>query len=101
MQPCNVAAAGSRCRMTESITHAQSLQVLRSAGIAFVMTLASLAAIEVALRLADLRILREASSERSLSYRYDAELGWIPIPNSSSVVTTARSVQAKHNSLGF
>jgi len=72
-----------------------------SACIVLFTTLVSLAAIEIALRLADLRILREASSERSLSYRYDAELGWMPIPNSSSVITTARSIHAKHNSLGF
>ena len=76
-------------------------QALQSACIVLFTTLVSLAAIEIALRLADLRILREASSERSLFYRYDAELGWMPIPNSSSVVTTARSIDAKHNSLGF
>jgi hypothetical protein len=76
-------------------------QALQSACIALFTTLVSLAAIEIALRLADLRILREASSERSLSYRFDAELGWMPIPNSSSVVTTARSIHARHNSLGF
>jgi hypothetical protein len=87
--------------MPEPITRGQGRQTLRSAWIAFFTTLASLAAIEVALRLIDLRILREASNERSLSYRYDAELGWMPIPNSSSVVTTARSIHAKHNSLGF
>jgi hypothetical protein len=32
------------------------------------MTLATLAAIEIALRAVDLRILREANSERSLAY---------------------------------
>jgi hypothetical protein len=87
--------------MTEAITRGQGRQALRSVSIAIFTTLVSLAAIEVALRLADLRILREASSERSLSYRHDAELGWAPIPNSSAVVTTARSIHARHNSLGF
>jgi hypothetical protein len=48
-----------------------------------VVALATLAAIEIVLRVADLRILREGNSERSLTYRYDAELGWAPIPNSS------------------
>ena len=76
-------------------------QALQSACIVLFTTLVSLAAIEIALRLADLRILREASSERSLSYRFDTELGWMPIPNSSSVVSTARSIHARHNSLGF
>jgi hypothetical protein len=48
-----------------------------------------------------LRVLREGSSERSLTYRYDPELGWAAVPNSSSVVTTARTIHAQHNSLGF
>jgi hypothetical protein len=87
--------------MTEAITRGKGRQALRSACAAFFITLVSLAAIEVALRFADLRILREASSERSLSYRHDAELGWAPIPNSSADVTTARSIHARHNSLGF
>ncbi len=53
------------------------------------------------LRLIDLRVLREGTSERSLTYRYDPELGWSPVPNSSSIVTTARTIHAQHNSLGF
>lgn len=61
----------------------------------------SLLAVEAALRLADFRVLRQDSSERSLSYDYDGELGWVPIPNSESVVTTARTIHAKHDSLGF
>jgi hypothetical protein len=63
--------------------------------------LISLAAIEIVLRVIDLRVLREASGERSLSYYYDAELGWAPTPNSDIVVTTARTIHAHHNSLGF
>jgi hypothetical protein len=79
----------------------QVRQFVRSACIVLFTTLISLAALEIALRLMDLRILREASGERSLSYHYDAELGWMPIPNSSSVVTTFRTIHAQHNSLGF
>jgi hypothetical protein len=63
---------------------------LRSTCLALFMTLATLAAIEIALRVVDLRILREANSDRSLAYGYDAELGWAPIPNSSSSVTARR-----------
>ena len=74
---------------------------LRSAGITLCIALATLAAIEVMLRVADLRMLREGSNERSLTYRYDAELGWAPVPNSSSVVTNARTIHVQHNSLGF
>jgi hypothetical protein len=40
-------------------------------------------------------------SERSLGYRYDAELGWTPAPNSASRVTNARTVSVRHNSLGL
>jgi hypothetical protein len=87
--------------MRHFITREQLLPALRSACIALGMTLATLAAIEIVLRVIDLRILREGTSERSLTYRYDAELGWAPVPNSSSVVTTARTIHAQHNSLGF
>jgi hypothetical protein len=65
------------------------------------VTLVTLAAIEVLLRLTNLRVLREGSSERSLTYEHDAELGWAPSPHSRSVVSSARTIQAQHNSLGF
>ena len=87
--------------MKHLITRERVRQILRSAGIALCMTLATLAAIEILLRVVDLRILREGAGERSLTYRYDAELGWAPIPNSSSIVTTARTIHAQHNNLGF
>ena len=87
--------------MKQPITREWVRQALRSACIVLLTTLASLAAIEIVLRIADFRILREAASERSLTYHYDAELGWTPVPNSSSVVTTARTIHAQHNSLGF
>ena len=76
-------------------------RALRSACVTLCITVATLAAIEIMLRIADLRILREGSSERSLAYRYDAELGWAPVPNSSAVVTNARTFHLQHNSLGF
>jgi hypothetical protein len=62
---------------------------------------ATLAAVEILLRVVDLRILREGASERSLTYRYDAELGWAPMPDSSSIVTNARTIHVQHNRLGF
>jgi len=76
-------------------------EILRSVGISLAMTIATLAVLELVLRVADFRELREGVSERSLSYQYDSELGWVPIPNSSSVVTNARTIHAKHNSLGL
>jgi len=74
---------------------------LRSAFSIVAVVAVSLIAVELALRLADLRVLRQDTSERSLAYDYDAELGWKPVANSVSVVTTARTIHARHNSLGF
>lgn len=65
------------------------------------MTVVTLAALEIVLRIVDLRELREGVSERSMSYQYDAELGWMPIPGSRSTVTNARTMEARHNSLGL
>jgi hypothetical protein len=76
-------------------------EVLRSILVSLAMTIATLAALEVVLRVADFRELREGVSERSLGYRYDAELGWAPVPNSSSVVANARTIHAQHNGLGL
>jgi hypothetical protein len=76
-------------------------EVVRAVGVSLAMTILTLAALEIFLRVADFRELREGVSERSLSYRYDAELGWAAVPGSSSVVTNARTVHAQHNSLGL
>src|SRR4051812_22765458 len=75
--------------------------VVRSLAAVIAMTIVTLAAIEIVLRVADFRELREGVSERSLSYSYDAELGWFPVPGSSTDVTNARKVHAHHNSLGL
>jgi hypothetical protein len=74
---------------------------LHSLVLATIVTLVTLATLEIALRVLDLRELREGVSERSLSYQYDAELGWAPIPGSSASVTNARVIQAHHDSLGL
>jgi hypothetical protein len=76
-------------------------ETLRSIGISLGVVLATLACLEIVLRIADFRELREGVNERSLSYRYDAELGWAPAPNSSSIVTNARTFHVQHNSLGL
>jgi hypothetical protein len=81
--------------------HGRLWEVFKTIGLSLAMTLVTLAALEIVLRVADFRMLREGSTERSLSYRHDAELGWAPIPNSNSVVTEARSIHAQHNSLGL
>ena len=75
--------------------------ILRSLAASLLVTVVTLAALEIVLRLANFRELREGVSERSLSYQYDAELGWLPVAESSSVVTNARTIHAHHNSLGL
>ena len=76
-------------------------EVFRSVGLSLVMTLATLVALEIVLRVADFQELRETLSERSLAYDYDAELGWAPVPNSSSIIKTFRTTHYKHNGLGL
>jgi hypothetical protein len=76
-------------------------RLLASLGVPLLVTIATLLGLELALRLADFRELREGVSERSLSYRYDSELGWAPIPSSTSTVTNARTIHVRHNSLGL
>jgi hypothetical protein len=79
----------------------RSRRSLLSLAAPLLMTIATLLVVELVLRVADFRELREGSSERSLSYQYDAELGWAPIPNSTSTVTNARTIHVRHNSLGL
>ena len=76
-------------------------RILATVGVTVGMACVTLLALEVLLRICDFRELREGMSERSLGYRYDAELGWMPEPNSTSVVTNARAVKVRHNSLGL
>ena len=76
-------------------------EILRSVGVSLGITLATLAGLEILLRVADFRELRENSNERSLSYHFDPELGWVPSPSSSSTVKNARVIHVQHNSLGI
>ena len=75
--------------------------ILRQICAALLVTLATLATLELLLRVADLRVLREGASERSLAYGYDSELGWAPIADLSTAVTSARTIQVRNNALGF
>lgn len=78
-----------------------SWNFFQSVGPSLAITLVTLAMLEVVLRAADFRELRETLTDRALSYEYDAELGWMPAPNSSSVIKSFRTTQFKHNSLGL
>ena len=81
--------------MKHFTTSERVFQALRSTCVALCIALATLAAIEIVLRIVDLRILREDASERSLTYAYDAELGWAPVPGSSALVTTCCRLSAQ------
>jgi hypothetical protein len=76
-------------------------RILGSAGVTLGMTCATLLGLEVFLRVCDFRELRQDSTERSLGYGYDAELGWAPVPNSTSEVTNYRTIHVRHNSIGL
>jgi hypothetical protein len=73
----------------------------RAIGVQLLILLVTLIALEGLLRLVSPRMLRDSSSERSLTYQYDPELGWAPVPNSSAVITNVRTIHAQHNSLGL
>jgi hypothetical protein len=83
------------------MTHLTKPSRVREVFLSLVITLATLAVLESFLRVADFLELRETLTERSLAYGYDAELGWAPVPNSSSLIETFRTTHYKHNSLGL
>jgi hypothetical protein len=74
---------------------------VRDVLVSMAMTLATLAVLEIVLRVADFAELRDSLSEQTLSYGYDAALGWMPVPNSSGAVTSFRTTPYRHNSLGL
>jgi GDSL-like Lipase/Acylhydrolase family len=66
------------------------------------IVVATLAAIEVFLRVIDLRELREGYGRGyTVVHRYDPELGWLPIPNTVAAFTGSRTISLQHNSLGL
>lgn len=76
-------------------------ETLKSFGVSLAIALVTLAALEIVLRIADFRELREALTERSLAYDYDSELGWMPEPGFSGRIETFRTTHYAHNSLGL
>jgi hypothetical protein len=67
----------------------------------FFSILLSIGLSEVALRMFFRDTFSQAEDERSLTYRYDAELGWFPMANSKKLFTASRTITAAHNSQGF
>jgi hypothetical protein len=76
-------------------------EAFKSIGTSLVITLVTLAALEVVLRIADFRELRETLAENSLAFDYDSELGWAPVPGSAGTIKSFRTTHYKHNSLGL
>ncbi len=93
--------SGAKRRMQHFAKPGRRREVVWSVAVSLAMAIVTLAALEIFLRVADFRMLREGATERSLNYRYDPELGWAPAPNSTSIVTNARTVHVQHNSLGL
>jgi len=75
---------------------------LREIVLQLALLIVTLAAVELLLRLADLRELREGYRQGSyLAYRYDAELGWSSVPNAVGTFTGSRTIHVQNNSLGM
>lgn len=66
-----------------------------------VSSLISLALGEIGLRLFMAKEFPIFQNEKNLLYRYDATLGWFPIPNTTNRVSDLRTILAIHNSNGF
>lgn len=47
------------------------------------------------------RALDLPRDERSLAYRYDADLGWFPVPSSERTIEGTRTFHVRHNAKGF
>src|SRR5882762_6466773 len=45
--------------------------------------------------------LGRVEDEKTLTYRYDSELGWFPVPNTTKRFTGSRTITVTHNSQGF
>ncbi len=56
---------------------------------------------EVGLRLFMAKDFPIFQNEKNLLYRYDATLGWFPIPNTTNRVSDLRTIVAVHNSRSF
>jgi hypothetical protein len=77
-------------------------KVVREIFLQLLIIVVTLAAIESVLRVIDLRELRDGYGQGyPVVHRYDAELGWLPIPNSAGMFAGSRTISIQHNSLGL
>jgi tetratricopeptide (TPR) repeat protein len=66
-----------------------------------VQAVVTLAAVELLLRLVDLRYLRIETSAETLPYQYDKEIGWTPIAGAAGTLMGSRAFAVRQNSLGL
>jgi hypothetical protein len=77
-------------------------KALREIALQLLIIVVTLAAIEVLLRVIDLRELRDGYGQGyPVVHRYDPDLGWLPIPNSVGAFAGSRTIGFRHNSLGL
>lgn len=98
MQP---SGASSKTEMTHLTKPNRAREFLLWVCMSLIIALVTLVCLEILLRIADFRELRDSLSEQSLNYDYDAGLGWAPAPKSSGTITTFRTTHFKHNGLGL
>jgi hypothetical protein len=67
----------------------------------FAVLLVGLGLCELGLRIFWPGSFAAVEDEKSLTYRYDPELGWFPIPGTKKLFTASRTIVAAHNSRGF
>ncbi len=80
-------------------TQGRRARALRALALQALVIVVTLALCEVILRWINIAYLR-ADDWGNLRYRFDAELGWSPEPNSRSIVALPRETAVSHNSLG-
>jgi lysophospholipase L1-like esterase len=74
----------------------------REIGLQLLLLIGTLAVAEAALRLIDLRELRDGYSVGSaMFHRYDPELGWGAVPGTAGIYRGSRTIHIRTNSLGF
>src|SRR5205823_3896421 len=80
----------------------RGLRLLREACLQLALVVATLGVVELTLRVIDLRILREGRfAGHAATFRFDPDLGWLPIAGATSRFAGSRVVTVQHNSLGL
>ncbi len=76
-------------------------RTLRQTLVSVAIVVATLGGAEGIVRAVDPPALTLETNELNLLFRYDTELGWFPIANSTGTYSKSRTITAHHNSLGL